>query len=100
MSKIKNSLSSDDVKHVAQLAKLKLSDKEISKFQKQLSEVIDYINVLKHLDTSRTQPTSQVTSLENVFREDTVLPSMSQKEALSNAKSSYKGYFKISAIFS
>lgn len=87
------------VKHVALLANLKLSEKEIKKFQKQLSEILAYIDQLKKLNTKGVEPTSQVTGLENVLREDEPKPSLSQKEVLSGAKKEEKGMFKVKAIF-
>ena len=92
-------LSADEVKHVARLANLKLKNDEVKKFQKQLSDTISYVEKLKKLNTQNVSPTSQVTGLENIFREDRVKPSMSQEEALSNAKATYKGFFKVKAIF-
>jgi len=87
------------VKHVALLANLKLSEKEIKKFQQQLSEILDYVDQLNKLNTKGIEPTSQVTGLENVFREDEPRPSLSQEEVLSGTKSKEKGLFKIKAIF-
>ena len=98
--KIKNSkLTEREVRHVAKLAGLILALQEIRKFQKQLSEILDYISQLNELDTTKVKPTSQVTGLENVFREDKPRPSLSQKEVLSGAKNTEKGMFKIKAIF-
>lgn len=87
-----------DVKKVARLANLPLTDEEEEKYSKQLSETLDYVNKLEEIDTTNVEPTSQVTGLENVTRDDEVLPSLSQEEALKNAKSTYKGYFKVKAI--
>lgn len=92
-------LSSKQVKHVVHLADLKLGPKEIKKFQKQLSEVLDYFNVLKKLNTKKVEPTSQVTGLENVFREDKPRPSLSQEEVLSGAKEKHNNFFRVKAIF-
>lgn len=90
----KNSkLTSEEVKHVGKLANLKLSSQEEKKFKGQLEETIEYINDLTEVDTSGTQPTSQVTGLENVYREDKVKPSLSQKEVLANGVKTDKGYF-------
>ncbi|MBU3957016.1 Asp-tRNA(Asn)/Glu-tRNA(Gln) amidotransferase subunit GatC [Patescibacteria group bacterium] len=92
-------LSKDQVKHIAKLANLKLTSAEINKFQKQLSEVLEYVEQLNKLDTKKVEPTSQVTGLENVFREDEPKPSLSQEEVLSGAKNTEKGMFKVKAIF-
>jgi aspartyl-tRNA(Asn)/glutamyl-tRNA(Gln) amidotransferase subunit C len=93
-------LTEEEVRHVAKLAKLSLTPQEVKKFQKQLSEVLNYIKILKKVKTKGAEPTSQVTGLENVFREDKVVgPSLSQKEVLSGSKSTHNGMFKIKAIF-
>lgn len=86
-------LTQVEVEHIAKLANLRLSPSEIKAFTKQLSEVLDYVEKLREVNTSNTEPTSQVTGLVNVFREDKVKLSLTQKEALSNAKRKYKGYF-------
>jgi len=105
MKKISNfqfrisNLTEEEVKHVAKLAKLSLSEQEVKKFQGQLSEVLDYIDVLKKLETKNIEPTSQVTGLENVFREDESLKSLSPKEVLLNTKEKKDNLFVIKAIF-
>ena len=65
-------LSEKDVKHIAKLARLKLSDKEIIKFSKQLSDILQYIEQLNELNTSGTEETSQVTGLKNVTQSDEI----------------------------
>lgn len=95
----KNSkLSEKEVKHVAKLANLNLTPQEVKKFQEQLSEVLAYMEILEEVKTEKTEPTSQVTSLENVFREDKAKTSLSQKEVLSGARQNYQGFFKIKRI--
>lgn len=88
-----------NVPHVAKLASLPLKKEEIEKFQKQLSSILNYIAKLNELDTKNIEPTSQVTGLENVTRDDKPSPSLSQEEALKNAKSKHNGFFKVPAIF-
>ena len=92
------SLMKIDVSHVAKLANLPLSDDEKKKFGKQLDETLEHIASLQKIDTASVEPTSQVTGLENVTRDDVVTPSLSQEEALKNAKETYKGFFKVKAI--
>ncbi len=87
-----------DVKHTAKLASLPLNDDEIKKFEKQLAETITYIESLQEVDTKNVQPTSHVTGLENVTREDIAAPSLTQKQALSNTIKTHKGFFQVSAI--
>ena len=88
-----------NVQHVAKLANLKLEENETSRFEKQLSEVLEMIEKLKEVNTKDVPPTSQVTGLENVTREDVAEPSLSQEEALSNAKNTHNGLFQVKGIF-
>lgn len=92
-------LSREEVLHIAKLANLSLTDKEVEIFSRQLSETLDYIERLKDLNTDKVSPTFQTTGLKNVTREDKIKPSLSQEEALKNAKSTHEGFFKTKAIF-
>ena len=87
-----------DVPHVAKLANLRLNEEEAIKFEKQLSEILNYIEKLKEVDTTSVETTSQVTGLENILRKDETKPSLSQEEALSNTKSQHNGFFKAEAV--
>lgn len=87
-----------DVAHVAKLANLKLTEPEIDKFRKQLSSILDYFKKLQEVDTSNVEPTSQVTGLENITREDKAKPSLEQEEVLSNTKNKHNGMFKVKGI--
>lgn len=87
-----------DISHVAKLANLFLSESEKDKLEKQLEETANYVAELDKVNTSNIEPTSQVTGLENVTREDAITPSLSQEDALKNAKSTYNGFFKVKGI--
>src|SRR3989338_5901174 len=80
-----NTAMAFDVSHIAKLANLPLSDEEKKKFEKQLEETLSYIEHLKEVDTKGITPTSQVTGLENVERDDITTPSLTQEQALKNA---------------
>jgi len=99
MKRKKTIISYQEVKHVAKLAKLKLTPKELEKFQIQLSQVLDYVSQLSKVKTSGIELTSQVTGLENVFRDDLTKPSLTCKEVLSGTKQRKNGFFKVKAIF-
>lgn len=99
MTKTKVKLSLEEVRHVAKLAGLRLTKDEEIKFQKQLSEIINFVDKLAEVNTKDVVPTSQVTGLENVFREDRITSSMTQEEVLANSPKKYKGYFVTEAIF-
>ncbi|MEK7085994.1 MAG: Asp-tRNA(Asn)/Glu-tRNA(Gln) amidotransferase subunit GatC [Patescibacteria group bacterium] len=75
-------LSEDQVKHVAKLARIKLTDVEVKKFGKQLSAVLDYMDILNEVDTKKVAETSQVTGLRSVMEEDGIFPGQSGKDEL------------------
>lgn len=95
----KSRLTKSQVEHVGRLAQLKLTKSEVKRFASQLSETLDYIEILNKLKTEGVEPTSQVTGLENVTREDKPKPSLSQKEVLSGASDKHNSFFKTKAIF-
>ncbi len=85
--------------HVAKLAKLTLTPNEITKFQEQLSKIVNYISQLSEVDTSNLEPTSQTAGLENVLRTDEVKSNgLSQEESLSGTDKTYNGYFVVDAV--
>lgn len=67
-----STITTDDVRHLAQLSSLQLSDDEINSLQGDLEHILAYIEQLDELDTEGVEPTYQVTGLENVWRDDTV----------------------------
>lgn len=96
---MKKILTKEEVLNIAKLANLDLSNEESAKFRKQLSQTLDYVDILNELDTSKIEATSQTTGSFNVSREDIVKPSFNQEQALSNSKDNHNGYFKVKAIF-
>lgn len=87
-----------DVAHIAKLANLNLKDEEISLFEKQLSEILTYIDQLKKIDTKDVLETSQTTGLENVTRADDTKPCLSQKDALSNTNNKKSDMFAVKGV--
>ncbi len=75
-------LSQDQVRHIAKLARLGVTDAEVEKFAHQLSDILGYVEKLEKVDTSKVQPTSQVTGLKNVMREDVVQKTCTKEEML------------------
>lgn len=65
-------LSPEKIEHIAELARLKLTEAEKDKYSEELSIVLDYIEKLEEVETSTVKPTAQVTGLKNVVREDEV----------------------------
>ena len=65
-------LSADDVRHIAKLCRLRLTDEEVERFSKEISSILDYVEMLQEVDTKGVEPTEQVTGLTNSFREDEI----------------------------
>jgi aspartyl-tRNA(Asn)/glutamyl-tRNA(Gln) amidotransferase subunit C len=74
-----------DVAYVAQLARINLSDEETKLFQKQLGDVLNYVDKLRECDVSRVEASAHATPVFNVFREDEPRDWFTAAEALSNA---------------
>jgi aspartyl-tRNA(Asn)/glutamyl-tRNA(Gln) amidotransferase subunit C len=92
-------LTQDQILHLAKLANLTLSETEIKLYQKQLTNVLDHINQLKQIDTKSVEPTYQaIGNLKNLTRPDKIKKSLSQKQALSQAKNTKNGYFIVPKI--
>jgi len=91
-------LNREAVKHVALLARLELTEEEIEKFTSQLNSILEYFEQLNELDTSDVPPTSHVISMENVFREDEVQPSLSPDDALAGAPDRSEDYFRVPRV--
>lgn len=91
-------LKPDQVKHIAKLANLPLSEKEETAFAPQLSKIVDYFDQLSSVNTSDVEPTFSPVDLENVLREDSAKPSLTQEEALKNAPAVDNGMFIVEKI--
>jgi aspartyl-tRNA(Asn)/glutamyl-tRNA(Gln) amidotransferase subunit C len=78
-------ISREDVEHVAALARLGLTEREIDLMQGQLNRILEAVGQLQEIDTSSVGPTAQVIALENVMRDDVARPSMVREAALGNA---------------
>jgi aspartyl-tRNA(Asn)/glutamyl-tRNA(Gln) amidotransferase subunit C len=91
-------LTIEEVHHIAELAKLELTEEEIARFREQLSAVLDYAAQLRALDTSAIPPTATVLPLRTVLREDVARPSLPREELLANAAEQEAGCFRVPAV--
>jgi aspartyl-tRNA(Asn)/glutamyl-tRNA(Gln) amidotransferase subunit C len=93
-------LTRAQVQHIAELAKLKLSDDEIDRMTQQLSAILDHAARLQELNTDAILPTASVVPLQNVMRADEVTPSLPRDDVLANApdKSEEGEFFRVRAI--
>lgn len=91
-------LTSQDVDHVAALARLGISDAERGRFAEQLSGILEHFRALQALDTENIPPTAQVLTLRNVLRPDTSRPSWPREAILANAPRQENGFFRVQAV--
>lgn len=93
-------ISQQQVKAVAALANIPVSDEQANKIGAAFDETLAVVANLQQVDTTQVEPTHQVTGLENVLREDVVDTKrmFSQEAALANAKATHQGYFVVSRI--
>lgn len=86
------------VRRVALLSRLELSDEEVTQFSTQLSAIVEYIEKLNELDTDNVEPLAHCLPVHNVLRDDMPLPSLSNDAALANAPERQDEYFKVPKI--
>ena len=91
-------LSREEVEHIAELAKVGLTDEEKTLFQEQLSAILEYAEMLQEIDTTTIPPTATVLPLRNVMRTDEARPSLPREDVLANAPQSEGGCFRVKAI--
>lgn len=91
-------ISREKVKHIASLARLKLSEEEITLYSRQLSDIITYVDKLKELNVDDVKTMSHVLDMVNVLREDKGLPSLSRKDVMKNAPSHDDENFKVPRV--
>ncbi len=91
-------LSRSDVEHVAHLARLGLSEQEVTELEGQLNHILEQFAVLSELDTEAIAPTARVIDLENVLRDDVVRPGFERETALANAPERTAEHFVVPAV--
>ena len=91
-------LTPAEVRHVAMLARLGLTDEEVEKFREQLSQVLDHIAMLDKLDTSQIEPTAQVLPQRNISRPDEARPSLATLDVLRNAPTAEDDFIRVPAV--
>lgn len=91
-------LTHEEVKNIAELAKLDLTDEEIERYAGQLSAILGYFQRLQELDTSHIAPTASVLPLQNVMRDDVPGAPLSPEQVIANAPDSEDNQFRVSAV--
>ena len=88
----------ETVEYVAELARLKFTEEEISQFAEQFQNILSYIQTIEELDLEGIEPLTHILQSENVFREDVVKPSLSLEDALLNAPKRNESFFKVPKV--
>jgi aspartyl-tRNA(Asn)/glutamyl-tRNA(Gln) amidotransferase subunit C len=91
-------ITMDEVKHVANLARLAITEKEVEELTNDLDAIISFAEELNELDTENVEPTSHVLDMKNIFREDVSKPGLPVEEVLKNAPDHENGQIKVPAI--
>jgi len=88
-------ISRDEVLHVAQLARLELSDDEVARFQEQLSDILEAVSKVSELDLTDVPPTAHPLEIANAWAEDEPQPCLSTDEVFANAPDRDDGFFRM-----
>lgn len=92
-------LTRDDVLKLAKLARLDLSDEEVEEFREELSNILQYVEQIQNADVAELAPTSQVTGLTNVMRDDEIVDyGVSSQDLLRLAPKSQDGHVKVNRM--
>lgn len=91
-------LSLEEVRHIATLARVGMTEEEMEQLREQLSDILEHFEVLKQVDTTDVPPTSHPIAMGNVLREDQASPSFTREEIMSNAPQEKEGHFKVKLV--
>ena len=92
------SVSKEDVKHIANLSKLNLTEEELEKYTTELSDIVNFANDLSRIDVDGVKRTAHILDIKNVFRKDEVQPSYDREEILKNAPSKDAGCVSVPKV--
>ena len=91
-------LSEDDVRHLASLARIGMTDDDLQKFRTDLSSILDHFDVLAAIDTAGVEPTNNGADLLNVMVADKARDSATHDQTMANAPTSEDAYFRVRAV--
>lgn len=91
-------ITKNDILKVAALARLDLTPEELDRFSKDLAQILTYVEQIQKVDTEGIVPQSQFIKAENVFRSDSIRPSLPRSEALANAPDRDEEYFRVPRV--
>lgn len=88
----------EEVLHIARLARVALTEEEITTYSEQLSKLLENFEILQQVNTDDVPPTAQSVELRSVMREDEVRPSLPPEDVLANAPNQEEGSFRVKAV--
>ena len=91
-------ITKDNVKHVAKLSRLELSEKELGKYTSEFEEILAYVEKIETANTPGVSEIGQMFGIENVSRDDNIKESLSTEDVLSNAPEKKDGFFKVKKV--
>ncbi|MCF0154436.1 MAG: Asp-tRNA(Asn)/Glu-tRNA(Gln) amidotransferase subunit GatC [Veillonella sp.] len=91
-------ISQEEIKKIAHLSRLEVSDDHMVQLEKELSDILSYVEQLNELELNDVEPMAHAVPLQNVFREDKVQPSIDHNKALSTAPEEEDGYFRVPRV--
>lgn len=94
-------ITKEEVQHIAALARIRVEEKDLEKFQKDLSEILEYFAVLQEAEVSKVEPMTHSIALENISRKDVARPGspMLVAKLLDMFPAAREGFLKVKAIF-
>ena len=91
-------LTSDEVRHVALLTRIRLTEQEVELYRSQMDDILEHFQTLQELDTGQVAPTSHSVPLDTVMRDDETKPCLDKEDVLSNAPRREGDYFRVKAV--
>ena len=98
MTDTDRTITPEEVRHVARLARLALEDEEVARYASQLSALLEHVDAVRRLDTADVPPTAHPFPVENVLRDDAERPCLDREAVLSQAPSAEKDRFRVPRI--
>lgn len=92
------SLTLDEVRHLAALARVGATEEELARMQAQLASILEHFRVLQEVNTTGVEPTGHAIAVENVMREDASRPSRTREETLANAPQAQEGFVRVRRV--
>ena len=91
-------LTTEEVRHIAMLARVGMTDEEIERMRDEMSSILENFDILSQVDTSGVEPTGHSVDVHTVLRDDSIRESSSQEDVLANAPSSEEEFIRIRAV--